>query len=467
MAELVESIDVIGKWWLPEAPDRKISGRLTFDPEKGGQLTLDGVFRTMMETAEPIKDKDGKVVGGSVTADSLERAGTYDRIVGEADGSAFTLEDCFQIRRTGMFLGEDGGTQTLFVNQILEGASFEPGEAISGHRLIAHLDHFKYWPLRTGIVEEQIIRDGTSTPPSDPFVTLHMHQVPPLTFKADDGTEFGIHQEFRITGDRVDFRTLKQNFVLTIDAEEAKPIEDLLRQLRVVQDFASIGLNRNASTRHIVLQHPDCFRTYGKDDERKDFVPIQFRARFVDYSGPPTDKTLNDHDMLFSLDAAGGMEGLERWTATGPEYGSIVSRVVSAKYSRSMFVSDRLLNIAAALEAFDRTRTGHKGSKFRTRMMRNCALAGDLFTDLVKDQEAWVSSLKSQRNTVAHHLELPTVEITTQQQYLMAESAYMLFTLGMLRTAGIQEGVFETIQGSQVYIGLKRRLRDLSLPKIN
>lgn len=465
MAELSESIDVVGKWWLPEAPDRKISGRLTFDPEKGGELTLGGVLRTMLETAEPIKDKEGNVVGGAVTADSLEKAGTYDRIVGEADESAFTLEDCFQIRRTGMLLGEQGGTQTLFVNQILQGASFEPGEAISGHQLIAHLDHFKYWPLRTGIVEEQIFRDSDSASSSDPFVTLHMQRVEPLTFKDDDGTEFGIHQEFRVTGDRVASRSLTQNFVLTIGVTEAQPIEDLLRQLRVVQDFASIGLNRSASTRHIVLKHPDCFRTYGKENERKDFVPIQFRARFVDYSGPPPERPLRDHDMLFSLDAAGGMEGVERWTATGTEYGSIVNRVVSAKYSRTMFVSDRLLNIAAALEAFDRTRTGTKGSKFRTRMMRNCDLAGDLFTDLVQDHGAWVLALKTQRNSVAHHLELPTVEITTQQQHLMSESAYMLFAICMLRTAGIQEEVFETIRGSQVYINLKRRLRNLDLSK--
>jgi hypothetical protein len=41
----VETIDEGGQWWLPEAPDRKLSGWLTFTVDDGARLRLVGSFR--------------------------------------------------------------------------------------------------------------------------------------------------------------------------------------------------------------------------------------------------------------------------------------------------------------------------------------------------------------------------------------------------------------------------------------
>jgi hypothetical protein len=56
-----------------------------------------------------------------------------------------------------------------------------------------------------------------------------------------------------------------------------------------------------------------------------------------------------------------------------------LGRVAGTLYSNGMFMSDRLLNCAAAVEALDRLRTGYENSRFKTRLNRCAALAGKPF----------------------------------------------------------------------------------------
>lgn len=43
-AILLDAVEYIGEWWLPEKPGNIIHGKLSYDPEKGTTLSLDGAF---------------------------------------------------------------------------------------------------------------------------------------------------------------------------------------------------------------------------------------------------------------------------------------------------------------------------------------------------------------------------------------------------------------------------------------
>ncbi len=72
---MADSFEARGGWWLPERPDHKIPGILTFSPQSGGELSLLGNLRSFLEEGERT-EKDG-TVEISMTEAAMERAGTY------------------------------------------------------------------------------------------------------------------------------------------------------------------------------------------------------------------------------------------------------------------------------------------------------------------------------------------------------------------------------------------------------
>ena len=42
---MIEELEIKGLWWLPEKPDLKLPGTLTFSPYKGFSLEVQGSFK--------------------------------------------------------------------------------------------------------------------------------------------------------------------------------------------------------------------------------------------------------------------------------------------------------------------------------------------------------------------------------------------------------------------------------------
>lgn len=75
----MESFEVKGNWWLPEASDRKIRGTLSFDPTSTmGRLTLKGQMFSNIDF-DPLNPREIAIV------------------LGECDGVAYTLQQCYAI----------------------------------------------------------------------------------------------------------------------------------------------------------------------------------------------------------------------------------------------------------------------------------------------------------------------------------------------------------------------------------
>lgn len=73
-----DSFELIGDWWLPEKPERKIHGKLSYDRKMKSVLSLDSDFG---ESEKEVLEKD-----------------FHEVILGDSIGKKVTLTNCFRIR---------------------------------------------------------------------------------------------------------------------------------------------------------------------------------------------------------------------------------------------------------------------------------------------------------------------------------------------------------------------------------
>lgn len=440
-------LEVSGWWWLPSEPERRVPGVLTFDQEHGGQLHLIGSLRDRSHAFEASEDGQALVM----TEDSLNRSGEYGRIVGTAEQRAFTLEDCFRTHISNLFLNPEDATERIHVNRVLRGAQFEPEERLDATSITFELLHMIHWLTTGGFAERLHI--GERVPEGEPLVSIDYHRPDVIELRFDDQS-VSIEELLGLSGDRVSTRTVTRRCEVRI-AGEMQPMDALLEVASDIQDLVSVGVGRTSTFERVCYSHPDIEREYG---EQRVSLPIDL---FVQWSAYETRRPepISRHDMLFGLSDAGGPDFLLAWLAVSEKYRSSLRRVMATRYRTMVFSSDRLLNRAAALEAFDRERTGYASSKFRTRMSRPAVLAGEPFSELVGDTTIWIDRFKASRDTIANHGDRHPGALPASDHFL-AEAAYYLFIICLLREADAPEALFERIVSNESFKFTGRRVRD-------
>jgi hypothetical protein len=283
--------------------------------------------------------------------------------------------------------------------------------------------------------------------------------IPTKEAELKAGARVSLVHRLGIDGDSLDRRSLTQSFRWRIDLakDQRQPMEDLLDLASDLQDLVSIAIARPARFRSVRFWHPDLYHE-GPDGQRYQEA-VDFYARW-NVRARATGKPVERQQLLFTFDQFDGIEGIKRWMDTVAPHRSGLGRVAGTIYSDGTFVADRLLNCAAALEAFDRERTGHKNSNFKTRINRCAALAGQPFEKLVGDVSEWVGIVRDERDDVAHHFGIRSRTSGTET-YDLWRSLFYLYVLCLLREAAVPEGVFTQIQQHADYISLMDRLKDL------
>lgn len=165
----MERKQIEGQWWLPENRDSKVPGTLVIEEDRI-ELSLLGALRDHRASAVAQENPDGSTAF-TFTEESMEQDGVYPRILGEAGGKAYTLEDCFQTRRTNLF---GGGLQTQRVNvhSVFEGLHFDPEEPVEFSEIVVKLDGLVMFVQRSGL-SETIETKGCRRP--SPVSGSHRH----------------------------------------------------------------------------------------------------------------------------------------------------------------------------------------------------------------------------------------------------------------------------------------------------
>jgi ApeA N-terminal domain 1 len=444
----VETIDDGGEWWLPEAPDQKVSGWLTFTVDDGAQLRLVGSFRDAWD--EGVRRDDGST---AITVDSLEQGGTYPRILGQIGHKAFTLEGCFRTRLSRHLFG-GLPAETIHADRIYRGARYEPNEEACGDGIAVSLAHLAYW-IRPAALE-QVWRWPVEEENrfEEPVFEVTAKEMPPIVFERPTGT-MRLLQNLALKGDGIALQSITQDVVARFDAEDVRPWRELMNAVDQLQDVVSLAMDRVACIEAVTLFHPDLV-----DERRKgppDRLPIEMFARWADRAAWVEPRDLTSRDVLFHYNVIGA-DGLGQLLEAAARYRAELRRVIATRREGRMYNSDRLINRCAALESFDKKRRRRKGRENLDDRIRPCiTLAGEPFARLVNDTDAWLHALVRRRQHVAHHLENDD-EDDGFTDLVMADSTYFLFALCFLREASMPSKVFDLVEDNGRVDWLRRRL---------
>lgn len=431
----MEQFDVPGEWWLPGDPDAFVHGRLRHSEEDGTSLDLAGELSQ----------------GGA-------RDGLYPLVHGTAGGADHTLVDCFRTRRD-MNWGGSTRYETVRVNQMLRGALFDDPESLGGNAVAMALRHLTEWVTDSGIEEDIVERTGPPRP-GEPVFRLATYRTLDHRAAAADGRTVVLSRHLGIDGDGVARRELTQRFTLRVDAPDPTarmPLDHLLDWASDLQDLVSIATGRTADFERVEYFDPDVTRQ--TPSGRRLEQPVQVIARWT--SGSDADpRPVERHRLLFTYDQLGGITGVARWLDAAAAHRGGLGRVMGSRYSTAMFVSDRLMNCCAALEAFDWRTTGVERAHFRTRLTRCAELAGQPFAALVGDTDAWTAAVRDARNDVTHHLE-QTVRRSSPTTLYLSQSLYYLFALCMLRASQAPADLIDRVPEHPDFRWLAPRVREL------
>jgi hypothetical protein len=451
-----DKFEVRGDWWLPERADHKVPGILKFSLERGAELELFDRLRDPLDMGE--RTDNDQVIQVSMTEDALELSGRYPRLHGEANGKPYTLVDCFATRWSWRMPGIRG-SEFINVNRILRGAIFEQGEALEATGISCGLTYLTNWIMETGIKEEWNWReDGQPLDEDIPQFRLMAYGKPDQVTTTSDGRTISLKHEAGIEGDPIHRRALTQSFHWRIDSPgELVDIDDLLDWASDLQDLISICSLKTAGFEFVRLWHPDV--QHQASEDRAIPVAIDMFARWNARSEQPPAR-LSESDFLFMFKDFGGIEGIRRWMDTAKKHRGGLGRVAATRYQKGMFVSDRLLNCAAALEALDRDITSHANSKFKTRITHCSLLADEPFTALVGSVAEWAEAVRLDRDDVAHHFGRRTRSSSINTFYLW-QSLYFLYTMCMLRLCNAPEEAFNHMQEHPEYSRLARSIQSI------
>ena len=446
MSTIEHEIRELGLWWLPEASEKQVSGILTFTPADGASLELIGMLRGPYDIA-----------GGSgydgLGSDDFDEAGNYGRICGVAGGKPFTLEGCFRTGVSNLFdPGPGGTTERVHVNRFIRGAEFEPGERVETTCVDVRLLHLPYWIATGGVAVKHYLPD--SVPDGEPLVSLEADLLPDRRVMLDNGMTLSLCEEIVMVGDRVTEAGLNRDVRVRLEGKQ-QDLEDYLKVLAIFQDLVSIGTGRTSTFEAFSFHHPGVVHELPDGAEYP--VKIEFYAQWVNWETRKPG-SVGLHNVLFNLADLGGEPAVQRWIRFALDHQGTIARVMGTRYRTGGYVSDRLLNRAAALEALDRDTHGQDDEWFKDRMLRLADLAGSPFGDAVGDVDRWASRFKKARVAAAHHSNRHPAE-ASHLDYYLSEVAYYLFVLCLLRHIGADARAIERVRQAGSFLHAAGPLR--------
>lgn len=430
-----QTLDLRGRWWLPDHEDHQVFGTLTWNADDGGNLHLHDELR-------PIVWLDNVLADGSVQkyrADRGEFQQTYPLIFGRVENRAYTLLDSFRL--TAREYDMDDRIEKVYVNTLLEGAWFDDPDELRVDRIVIDMRHLTGWVNHSGLEVEWPRADGAH---KDVFAVVTAKTLTPFATE-QDGVNLRIFQRLGGTGDHVHDIGVGQSWAVCLQRSEPEPLDTFLDAASDFQDLVSIAVGKTAQYEQVVLHHPDVpLLSMGGMPIRNLRQDIIYFNRWSNRTAPC--EPVKDHDMYFTFDDLGGIDGVGRWLSIAADYRTELGRVMATRYREGMVLEDRIMNVSAALDSFDmhRRATG-KWVDYAKRVKHCVDLAGQPFLDLIViDPDRWVERVVNTRDDLAHHRERFRTDGSVGDHFL-AEQLFWLFTLCMLRLADAPNPVYEGI----------------------
>jgi hypothetical protein len=300
---MIEKLSFNGDWYLPNEPENKASGILTFEQGKDIELQF--------HNYSPLK---------------LE--GIIDIILGESyNGALLTLV------RSSAFSWRAGGVKKISSSYLIKGAHFKSLEEIVFNELQVCYNNLKPFMMISGIKSEN----------GFPHIKNVVYEKPEaITFEIDElvSGEIDFFQTYSINPHKVHIND--ESIFVVKSKEKELYFEDLIEYLYKFQHF--LALAAQSAT------YPYSISLRGKHD-----ISLHYQISSV----RPLDEALEMGDFYFIYPMIEKVfkTSIKKWFDAYNDIESIILLYMGELYAHDRRVnSNRFLNIVSALESFHRIR---------------------------------------------------------------------------------------------------------------
>lgn len=313
----MEAFKERGVFWLPSAPESHLSGELTFAEEDGFSLALTGLLDEVLRWPESI-----------------------DVIVGVTLGSEVTL---FDIISSGPSFSSRG-VATL---------NIRPQKMVVGHLFEERADAtFTSADVRFTQLGEWIGRSGTTYEhPRDSGKIELRYELPETDASRFARGSVSTNFSYRQSGDAEEWRLVHYPS-LCLDYDEPVDLRQVLRHVADLQGLISLCTDAPVATKELRLFRDDL--KIEVDGAVSDFnKPMLYRAPPI-ISVAKAEKSTVRYEFDLSFEAIGGIQAVARWLDFADRYRPVVQRLTAVRSGRTGYMENRLMNVLAAAESFDR-----------------------------------------------------------------------------------------------------------------
>ena len=438
----MQSIDSLGLFWLPDNDGDRLSGRLQFDPTNGGiNLSLVGAF-------------------DNAAADDV--GGPAIRIFGWLGNNPVTLESCYS---RGSTFGSPGvGESSYHANHMFAGHHVE-SELQEFQSAEATFSYADTWVGHSGIkVENDYWRDQ-----SEP-ASIYTATYTPIAQEEQsfDCGHIQLGYRWEPRGDPIRGISMRQWPVFTLRYDEPHSLEEIMRDVRLVQNLMTLCIDAPVHLDKLILKHPDVQMIMLDGSDSGAEQAIEFISSPIPYIAPEARQVRHPYQMLLTFEELGGLPTIARWLDIAPKFQRALNSLMSVKYAEQMYAENRLMNATYGAEAFHRLTQNERymepthfqqlldaylestPDKYHgwlrgrvrndpplvKRLTKLAGQAGPAIRPTIGKKDRWSWTLSRVRNALTH-LNADSPEFDGGDLVFLTESAYAVVRICMLLECGV------------------------------
>lgn len=340
---MIEKFEYKGVWWLPDNPEKQISGTLMFVPGEGAVLDLVGSFNGSF-----VEIKSTNCIKRVWTGKPFEP----EIILGtSSNGKSITLHKCVETKRLDSSSGFP--TSSFYANIVFIGWHFTKPEELKFKSFFVNYPYFEEWS-KIGVFSYR----RESEEKSKQYEVKY--EVPEPVKAKIDNFKISFDHNLNVSGDWIREVNLKHTTFIKIEPEDELYFEEYQSILYHLQNFLSLATTRVICPLSIeaTTEHYKRVSTFSKGKVHHPHIEIFYNViGKVDLS-----EKLNYYDMLFTFeDISGQFETyLQNWFDKAELLKPVYGLFFGTLYKPSMYLEVQFLSLIQAVESYHRRRFGGK-----------------------------------------------------------------------------------------------------------
>ncbi|MCK8468085.1 hypothetical protein M0722_12855 [Microbacterium sp. KSW4-16] len=416
-----------GQWWLPENPDDKVAGVLSYHPDDGLTLTLIGGWE--YRVVEHLGNGATSIPGETLR---------WEMIHGRAENKLLTLLDAgVQRAQTFAFARMfDGGPDELVLhaNTLLVGCLLDEPSEPAFEAAIVTAENLTTWSCQGGVTTSQTVNPETR----DRTRTITADTVPPLSVQIDDLTAklhtvnwapAPAYQRWGTTAG------IRERVTFEFAATGTRSLAEWIRLMATIEDLLSLSTLRACAliwTRVYLPATPERWPEDHPQRNRRREVEV-YQQRIL--TPRPGEKAVDMHDFVLTLNDLPFDKLIPRWLEVDAKFSAARSMILGLRYVTGGYLESKVVTAVAAAESMSRAlKPPPVMTKGELKALRKTVLAvvpeerrswvrerlisadptlperlamlatrpGEFMSKLVPNVPAWAESAASARNKLAH-----------------------------------------------------------------